>query len=355
MKIRVSDYFEQFQCLAGDCPHTCCAKWEVVIDEETAERYHHVSGPLGEKLRAELRRDEDGDFCFALRGGRCPFLDDRNLCEIHLQLGEEATSITCKEHPRFVEDYGSFREITLSASCPEANRLLLVSREPLTFWEWEDGEAAEDGDEWLSWLLPLRRRMLEKLSDRTLPLNTRLLGILTLAREVQLCVEEERVEDIPALTANWTPEQRSIDGGVGLFPAALEELAALEILEPDWPALLTAAAEKESISGEEERLERIFAYFLFRYLLKAVNDGDLLGRVQLCVLSVLVVARLAAVLGLEEALRRFSCEIEHSDANLEMLLEAFWQSETFSFERFENELSATRGHLCMMPFCGFWV
>ena len=98
MKIRVSDYFEQFQCLAGECPHTCCAKWEVVIDEETAERYHHVSGPLGEKLRRELRRDEDGDFCFALQGGRCPFLDDRNLCEIHLQLGEESTSITCFSH-----------------------------------------------------------------------------------------------------------------------------------------------------------------------------------------------------------------------------------------------------------------
>lgn len=341
MKIRASDYFEQFQCLAGDCPHTCCAKWEVVIDGETAERYRCVSGPLGEKLRRELRRDEDGDFCFALRGGRCPFLNGRNLCEIHLQLGEEATSVTCREHPRFVEDYGPFREIALSASCPEANRLLLASREPLTFREWENDEEAEEGDAWLSWLLPLRQRMLDELSDRALPLHTRLLEILDLAREVQRCLEEEREADIPALTANWMPERRPVSGGAGLFPEAFEALAGLELLEPDWTGLLAAAAEKVRISGEEERLERIFAYFLFRYLLKAVNDGDLLGRVQLCVLSVLVVERLAAVLGLEESLRRYSCEIEHSEANLEMLLEAFWQSETFSFERFENELSAT--------------
>ena len=34
MLLRVPDYFEQFRCLAGACPHTCCAKWEVVIDEE---------------------------------------------------------------------------------------------------------------------------------------------------------------------------------------------------------------------------------------------------------------------------------------------------------------------------------
>ena len=51
--------------------------------------------------------------------------------------------------------------------------------------------------------------------------------------------------------------------------------------------------------------------------------------------------RLAAVCGLSEALRRFSCEIEHSEENLERLLEAFWQRETFSLERFQSELCTT--------------
>ena len=39
MLIRVPDYYEAFHCLAGACPHTCCEKWEVVMDEETARRY----------------------------------------------------------------------------------------------------------------------------------------------------------------------------------------------------------------------------------------------------------------------------------------------------------------------------
>ena len=133
MLLRVPDYFEQFRCLAGECPHTCCAKWEVVIDDETADRYRTLPGPLGEKLRAVLRYDADGDACFPLDGSRCPFLDGDNLCEIHRTLGAEATSVTCREHPRFTEDYGPFREITLSASCPAANALLLGSREMLTF------------------------------------------------------------------------------------------------------------------------------------------------------------------------------------------------------------------------------
>lgn len=112
MLIRVPDYYHNFKCLAGACPHSCCEKWEVVIDEEHVCAYQRVSGALGDKLRAAMQTDEDGNICFPLNGGRCPFLDEENLCEIHRQLGEEATSVTCQEHPRFTEDYGVFREIT---------------------------------------------------------------------------------------------------------------------------------------------------------------------------------------------------------------------------------------------------
>ena len=63
-----------------------------------------------------------------------------------MQLGEAATSVTCRSHPRFIEDYGAFREITLSAACPEANDLLLGSRETLTFPSWEDEGSAEEAD-----------------------------------------------------------------------------------------------------------------------------------------------------------------------------------------------------------------
>ena len=79
MRVTVPDYYENFHCLAGNCPHTCCEKWEVVIDEDSAAFYETVPGPLGGKLRAALKRDEDGDLCFPLNGGRCPFLDGENL------------------------------------------------------------------------------------------------------------------------------------------------------------------------------------------------------------------------------------------------------------------------------------
>ena len=64
MLVRVPDYFDQFQCLAGACPHTCCEKWEVVIDQESAAFYQTVPGDLGKKLRSALKKDEEGDAYF---------------------------------------------------------------------------------------------------------------------------------------------------------------------------------------------------------------------------------------------------------------------------------------------------
>ena len=73
-------------------------------------------------------------------------------------------------------------------------------------------------------------------------------------------------------------------------------------------------------------------------MLKTVNDGDLLGRVRGCVFAVLVIRRLTGTLGLEEALRRFSCEMEHNDGNLEALNTAMRQAG--AAEALETELSA---------------
>lgn len=339
MVTRVPDYYEKFHCLAGACPHTCCEKWEVVIDEETACRYAGVPGALGDKLRACLQYDADGDLCFHLNGGRCPFLDGENLCEIHKALGEEATSVTCREHPRFTEDYGPFREITLSASCPAANALLLETEAPLMFLERETAEPGEPGDEWLPYLLPLRTRLLGLLADRSRPLKVRLADFLWLADEAQLNLEEEREVRLPALAETWQPPKAGEGAGESLlFPWGLRFLKTLERLDKDWPELLALAETAETAPQPEALLERVAVYFAFHCLLKTVNDGDLLSRAKYCVFAVLVIEKLAAVCGLSEALRRFSCEIGHSEENIDALLDALRQEETFAFPRFLAEL-----------------
>ena len=344
MRIRVPDYYDRFRCLAGACPHTCCEKWEVVIDPETAALYQGVPGPLGDRLRSALQTDADGERCFPLSGGRCPFLDGENLCEIHRQLGPEATSVTCRTHPRFTEDYGPFREVTLCASCPAALALLLGSEEVLTFPARETEEPKEPGDPWLTGLLPLRERMLRELGDRRRPLAERMERFLLLAMEAQDLLDADRAEDLGALAAEWEAPSVALLEGPGLFPHALEVLAGLEVLEEDWRDLLHRGGEAPEAAVPETLLERVGMYFVFRYLLKAVNDGDLLGRAEFCMLMVLTARRLAGVCGFGEALRRLSCEIEHSDENLEVLGQALRQDPELSPAVFLRQLGDHGGH-----------
>lgn len=343
MQIREPDYAGAFTCLAGTCPHTCCAGWEVVLDEETALRYQTMTGPLGEELRAAMIRDGDGDWCFQNRDGRCPFLDEEGLCRIHRQMGEAATSVTCRSHPRFIEDYGSFREVTFSASCPAACALLLGSRERLTFPARETEEPEEPGDPWLAGLVPLREQMLEMLADRSVPLRRRLADCLALSWQAQELLDQDQGEALADLARTWTPPVLRCGAGSVLFPGALRILRELESLDADWRTLLSRG-EETAEAGDEVLLERAACYFVFRHLLKAINDGDLLGRAELCVLAVLTVERLAPVCGgLDEALRRFCREIEHSQENLEALLTAFRQREAVSLACFFRELSAPGG------------
>ena len=343
MLVRVPDYFGQFACLAGDCPHSCCIGWEVVIDEDTAQRYRTELGPLGDRLRAAMQSDGE-DVCFPLDGGRCPFLNQKNLCEIHCALGAEATSVTCQEHPRFLEEYGPFKEITLSAACPKANELLLGSDEPLTFSESEDETPAEEGDAWLDWLLPLRDHMLDLLRDREQPLRERLRHFLLIAQEAQRLLDAEAMEELTAFSANPCVRQpEAAEPAEGWEPAACRCLRSLEILEPDWRALLEHWENSPALPAfapqEPETLERVAVYLAFRYLLKAVNDGDLLGRAQFCLLGVLTVDRLSRFTELSEALRLFSREIEHDQDNLDALLDAFWRTEELSPKIFLAALS----------------
>ena len=338
MLVRVPDYYNAFHCLAGSCPRSCCIGWEVEIDDDTAAAYAAIPGELGCELRRQLQTDEYGARCFPLSGARCPFLDKDDLCRIHRELGQEYTSITCREHPRFTEEFGPLREISLSASCPEAARLLCGGDKPLTFPESVLPEDDEPGDDWLEPLLAFRDAAFSLLADQAEPIRRRMAQVLMLACAAQSLLDEELAAELPKLCREPVSFPSLPEELPPLFPAAPDALAELEILEDDWLPLLTAGRE----SGgrlPDILLERLTEYFLFRWCLKAVNDGDLLGRVQLAILSTLTVERLSAhTASPEEALYRFCREIEHCDENIDALLETFRWDEAFSPEVFLREL-----------------
>ena len=62
-----SDDYAAFRCLAGACPQTCCAAWEIVVDPDAQDAYLRLQHPLAAKLRRVLRVDSEGDARFCAR------------------------------------------------------------------------------------------------------------------------------------------------------------------------------------------------------------------------------------------------------------------------------------------------
>ncbi|MDT9334147.1 flagellin lysine-N-methylase [Clostridium perfringens] len=132
MKVRVPNYFNEFKCIASECEDTCCAGWEIVIDDETHKRYEKVEGEFGEILRSKIVKS-DGENIFLLNNGNCSFLNEKKMCEIYINIGEDHLCYTCQQFPRYTEEFLDLKEVGLSLSCPEAARIILRKAENTTF------------------------------------------------------------------------------------------------------------------------------------------------------------------------------------------------------------------------------
>ena len=44
MEFTFPNYYKEFSCIAGSCPDTCCAGWQIVIDNKTLKKYQHFKG-----------------------------------------------------------------------------------------------------------------------------------------------------------------------------------------------------------------------------------------------------------------------------------------------------------------------
>ena len=83
-------------------------------------------------------------------------------------------------------------------------------------------------------------------------------------------------------------------------------------------------------SAHQPYLRRIALYLIFRYLLKSVYDGEVLGYAKFAAFSVIVISYLyrckasEGVCGFEECAdiaKDYSKEVEYSDENMAQLLE----------------------------------
>lgn len=329
MTLVYPDYYPRFRCLAGACPDTCCQDWEIILDSETLARYRALPGALGERVRAALT-EKDGETMFALKDGHCPLFTADGLCAIQLALGQDGLCTTCREHPRFIEEYGATREFSLSVSCPAAARLLLERETPVLFLTETTDEpvsGCNDLDPALYLALrAARRHALALVQDRSRPLSDRLCLLLDYAGRMQRLLDAGRyaapAPEDPEKRLAFLRRRRLKKGSEAPILAVLNNM---EHLTARFPALLDRAARTDAPDAPlSVQMENLTVYFLFRYFLKAVNDGQLLCRVQSCVFHVLAIRALSGAQDDPVPLvQLYSKEVEHSGENLLLLRRAF--------------------------------
>lgn len=97
MQFTFPDYYKEFSCIAGACPDTCCAGWQIVIDDQTLKKYQHFKGPFRNRLHNDIDWKEH---VFRQYNRRCAFLNEENLCDIYTEAGPKMFCRTCRNYPR---------------------------------------------------------------------------------------------------------------------------------------------------------------------------------------------------------------------------------------------------------------
>ena len=361
MKIRKPDYYDRFQCIAGACSDSCCIGWEIDVDEERLAEYREVDGELGERLKTCMDWEE-GHFILQGKEERCPFLNQENLCDLIIGLGEESLCEICREHPRFYEWYDDLTEVGVGLCCEAAARLVLEGDRPAQFVvhedydaedseELEDTEDAEDADT-LQMLFQARETAFAILQNRTRSIWERLSRFITYIEELQEGLDFGNLDEIEESAEyyrsdEWTEEEPEFEyeqSAASIYAGLIGLCRELEAIDESWPATLDSLEELLSDAGKfcklaqemleanharEYEYEHLAVYFVYRYFMKCRSDGDLFSKGMLAIFCILLI-RLLDVAKFAESrtltkedrvqnAKTCSKEIEYSEENLETL------------------------------------
>lgn len=376
MRYTFPHYFDAFRCVAAECTDTCCAGWAIMIDEDSLHRYSNMDGSFGERVKNSINW-EAGSFC--QHNKRCAFLNEDNLCDMHMYGGEQMLCDTCKNYPRHMEEYEGLREGSLSLSCIESAKIILGCMEPVRFITLEDemeDEEYEDFDFLLfTKLMDAREYVLEILQDRKIHIFKRMAMVLHLAKQIQDVIDAGEVYKIDELLERKELLATKIGGNAyyNTFRKLLRSYKQLEVLKEDWPEFLKKAEwclysggqaeyEEKRVRFQKEIesdnydtwsvcMEQMIVYFIYVYFCGAVYDDNLLGVVMTSIINTLVIRELILAVWMQQGeeltfddivdvAHRYSREVEHSDINLGRLEKIVMENEMISVETIMGILEA---------------
>ncbi len=377
MKVRVPHYYDTFVCTGTKCPDTCCVGWMIEIDDESYERFMKMDDEFGERIRANIIEREDGRFFALNENGRCAFLNKDNLCEMVIKLGENSLCSLCDNYPRVGVEFGGLREMGLSLSCPEVSKLVLSSSKPIRFGEWYQEEAVNGPDYTLDplfeALVDARDVLFGILQNRNLTISDRASLYVMYAAALQNVLDSEEtqavmLDEICAIAERFSDEAY-IDKALNSICGAdfdetrnyvrriFEIVDSLEIINGKWRGVFEEAKSNldacdadmyqeyhngfaQFYTEFEYVFEHLMVYYVYRYFMKMIFDGDVFSKAVMCVIASVVIREMDVAVWkkndrnftMEEQIKIFylySKEIEHSEENMEKLADIIWEEDLF--------------------------
>ena len=372
MRYTTPAFYREFKCIGGACEDSCCDYWEIDLDDESLKFYMAQKGEFGKRMKACTRvKDKQ----FILNGNRCPFHNDDDLCDIYIELGEEALCQTCTNFPRHIEEFDDLKEVSLTMSCPEASRIMLAKKDRMNFI-CREGSDREYG---LKELKPVSRFAFWKRGHEN-KLDAKLFPVLENAREDIYRILQDRSKnvfkraaelllyaeilqsriDLCAVAKGFDIDASKLDmsdynaGALAdkAFTSDVDDLMSqmlnmyegLENIKPEWKEYLSCGEKhlkSDSVtkdikafydyySDREYEFEHILVYYIFNYFLGASYDYDILTKVKFAVISFMVIFELDTArwvmqdrsFSFEDQViiaHAYSKEVEHSYNNYEAL------------------------------------
>ena len=305
MKVFAPNYYKDFHCIADKCRHSCCIGWEIDIDPETMSKYNSVCGEFGTRLKCGIKNENGIDSFILGENERCPFLNQKGLCDIITELGEDHLSQICTDHPRFRNFFSDREELGLGLCCEEACRIILSKKEKTVLEIIEDdGEDIELYDD-EKVILAFRERLFDLVQDRSQSIEKRIDSILEL---FGISLDNEAI--CKCLTA----------------------FADMEIMDSSWrditDKLTTAHILSDFVPDFDVPYEQLLVYFIYRHIPESEDMSDLAARVAFAVLSVRIINGIYKMLNAEnkpdfellcDVCRMYSSEIEYCEENIEKM------------------------------------
>lgn len=291
-------FYHTFQCKANQCHHTCCQKWTIDVDEETAKLYQTLPTPLGEDLRKFMTVDDEGYyFMFSDKQPTCPLLREDGLCRVVLELGEDSLCDTCHMHPRFYKYIEDLELCGVGLSCEESVEKLLATEGDQLQFTIEDDDCEFTAED---------RPVLENIFDLlALGINPAICQF-TLNHSIHYCQELVTIyKKTEPIDEEWTKQLAHLEA----ILSSTEASTTMDLLKAD--------------TIDVSALNKVYQYILYRQI-DMLAEYSLESLVRYAFDATVFITLLTHQFGnLPEQIRRWSEQIEYDEDNVSFLFNEY--------------------------------